>query len=105
MYVLPGTPLKYFSVVLVFELSILHVIKKHCITSPVLASPFAVSVSMEKANYVAVCDIKWNAHMLTSHRNAVIFLFEQVLVTIVLALVIGALYFKLEYNVAGIQNR
>ncbi|XP_003467515.1 broad substrate specificity ATP-binding cassette transporter ABCG2 isoform X2 [Cavia porcellus] len=29
----------------------------------------------------------------------------QVLVTIVLALVIGALYFKLEYNVAGIQNR
>ncbi|XP_023562609.1 ATP-binding cassette sub-family G member 2 [Octodon degus] len=44
-------------------------------------------------------------HLCLVETLSFVFLFEQIIVTVILALVIGALYYKLEYNNAGIQNR
>jgi hypothetical protein len=34
-----------------------------------------------------------------------IFLFEKLIVTVILGLIIGAIYFDLKYDAAGMQNR
>lgn len=68
-----------------------------------MAKPFKISMSTKRFDYVARCILILNDMFIFNWK--IFFLFEKIIVTITLGLVIGAFFYDLKNDPSGIQNR